>query len=134
MPTKLKENQFVAVGLLAAGMPSNEVAKKVGVTPETISRWRRDWEFVAALNAVLADAHEDARLALRNQVARAVKTLSDCMNDPSAAIRLRAAIHVLDVIAVRQQAGEAVGLEDGVTLKDLSACALFGLQQRLANP
>ena len=47
---KLKERQSIAVDMLAGGFTGREVAIRLGVREETISRWRNNPVFIAALN------------------------------------------------------------------------------------
>ncbi len=50
MSTKLNENQLIAVHLLASGYKSCEVAKKLNIRQETLSRWRQVAQFENAVN------------------------------------------------------------------------------------
>jgi hypothetical protein len=83
---------------------------------------------------LLADAHEDARLAIRYQLEAAINTLRDCMADPSAAIRLKAATYVIELASTSEPSTSAIGPEDPTTLKTNAALAQFSFEQKLANP
>ena len=50
MSTKLNENQLIAVHLIASGRKSCEVAEQLNIRSETLSRWRKDKEFVKAID------------------------------------------------------------------------------------
>ena len=50
MSTKLNENQLIAVHLLASGHKSCDVAKRLHIRQETLSRWRQDSQFDKAVN------------------------------------------------------------------------------------
>lgn len=99
MSTNLKERQQLAVQLLASGKTGREVAAELGVTPETVSRWRADVAFVAELNAMLNDASHNARQRLRNLVGDAVGVLEAVVRDSDAPIksRLETAFKVLSL-------------------------------------
>ena len=45
MSINLKENQFIAAELLSVGISSAVVSEKLGIRPETLSRWRQNQEF-----------------------------------------------------------------------------------------
>ena len=45
MSINLKENQFIAAELLSVGIPSAVVSEKLGIRPETLSRWRQNHKF-----------------------------------------------------------------------------------------
>ena len=42
---KIKENQYLAIEMLAMGQRPSVVAKSLNKAPETISRWQTDEEF-----------------------------------------------------------------------------------------
>ncbi|MEM6301292.1 MAG: hypothetical protein AAF749_06090 [Pseudomonadota bacterium] len=50
MDSVLTEKQVRAITLLTAGQHGASVAKQLGVTPQTLSRWRRKPSFAASLN------------------------------------------------------------------------------------
>ena len=41
MSTKLNQNQLLAIPLVAQGVSGKNVAKKIQVTEETVSRWKK---------------------------------------------------------------------------------------------
>ena len=45
MSKDLKESQLIAAELLSVGISSNIVSEKLGIRPETLSRWRQNQEF-----------------------------------------------------------------------------------------
>ena len=50
MSSKLKNNQLLAAELLASGMKAKNVAEKLNIRCETISRWKSQVEFIDAMN------------------------------------------------------------------------------------
>ena len=50
MSSKLKNNQLLAAELLASGMKAKNVAEKLNIRCETISRWKSKVEFISAMN------------------------------------------------------------------------------------
>ena len=60
---KIKENQSLAVEMLAMGQRPSVVAKSLNITPETISRWQTDEEF----KALLRSRHEDTIREIRKE-------------------------------------------------------------------
>jgi hypothetical protein len=83
------------------------------VTPETISHWKRNSDFVAYLNQLKMDAVECARERLRNLNAEAVGVLEGLLESSSDSIRLQAARYVLDAMLVDpKRAKEGIGPTD----------------------
>jgi hypothetical protein len=109
----LKPSQLKAAALLAAGTSCKNTAKQCEVTPETISHWKRNSDFVAHLNQLKKDAVECARERLRNLNADAVGVLEGLLESSSDSIRLQAARYILDAMLVDpKRAKEGIGSTD----------------------
>lgn len=54
----LTENQLKSIKLLLSGMPQNEVAQRLGVTPRTLQRWAKNPEYKAGLGDSATQATE----------------------------------------------------------------------------
>jgi transcriptional regulator with XRE-family HTH domain len=79
----LKENQIIAAQLLTAGKTGREVAEAVGVSEETISRWKKNCDFELYLKELMVDSHEAARTRLQNLMQKAVETMEKSIDDQS---------------------------------------------------
>lgn len=75
----LKPAQEKAAILIASGRKCCDVAKEVGVTPETVSHWQRIPEFRAYSNQARIDLLEATRDKLRGYGPQAVEALADVM-------------------------------------------------------
>lgn len=109
--------QETAIVALIAGNRQQEAAQAAGVTPETVSRWlANDPRFVALLNARRRELWEVQRDKLRGLVDEAIRTVEDCMSHAQPAIRLRAAMLVLQAANVLDGASPAAlpDTENGV--------------------
>ena len=91
------------VTLLARGSNGKDTAEKLGVTTETVSRWRSDFDFQAALNQLLIEAQQESKDKLRHLSSVALATLEDLMSDldTSAKDRLTAALKILEITNVK---------------------------------
>ncbi len=99
--TNLNESQLLGAQLLAAGESGKVVAEKLNVAPETISRWRKQPEFEAYVNALLLDAHEATENRLRGGVAtQALDVVESLLQDPEvpARVKLSAALKILEMV------------------------------------
>ncbi len=55
---EITEQHLNAINYLIQGHTGRKTAASIGVTPETVSRWRNDCEFRAVMNQRLHDSHE----------------------------------------------------------------------------
>jgi hypothetical protein len=93
----LTPSQIRAAELLTVGKIAKDVAKTIGVTPETISIWKRKPAFRALCQEMRLLALSNTVAEINNLNALAENTLRDLMgpaNPP--AIRLRAALGVVN--------------------------------------
>ena len=100
MPTKLNENQLLAVQLVASGLSGKEIAKKLNIQPETLSRWKNEPEFMAGVNSIIVDAQEATQAKLGQLTTQALKVIEDALCDEAepTSVRLNVAFKVLDKV------------------------------------
>lgn len=91
----LTATQWQAIALLAGGTKQTEVAQTVGVTQETVSRWKNDPRFMAALNVAIRDSYYAVAGAVRDAATKAVTVLRESMDCDDPRVRLSAALSVL---------------------------------------
>ena len=77
MSINLNENQLLAIPLVAQGVSGKNVAKKIQVTEETVSRWKKLPEFQAEVNALLKECREETQHKLRSLVNTALEVIKD---------------------------------------------------------
>ena len=96
---KLNNQHHKAIELLATGSNGKEAAEKLGVAQETISRWRADFEFQAALNKLLEAVQRESSDKLRYMATLALTTLESIMTDTDTPARdkLTACIKILEI-------------------------------------
>ena len=99
---KLTPQHYKAVEYLATGMNVKSVAEELGIAAETVSRWRADFNFQAALNVILEDAQQTAKDRLRHLAGVALDTIEAVLTDSEAPAkdRLTAALKVLELTKV----------------------------------
>ena len=123
MKSGITAKQAEAATLLMTGLTAREVAEKIGVTPETISTWRRSKSF----NDILAYLRDEKLIAgldqLRGLQQVALETIKHLMlNSESDAIRLKAASGVLragNLTSLSENHLWSTGLKPGHTAFDL---------------
>ena len=75
-PNELTPAQIQAIIYLAQGRRSKEIAKDLGVTPQTISAWKKKPTFLACLNQTKFEVIENARDSLRTRSEKAIESLA----------------------------------------------------------
>ncbi|MCH7645339.1 MAG: hypothetical protein IH974_10950 [Myxococcales bacterium] len=84
MSNALTSKQIKAAGLLASGKTAVEVAKSIGVTPETISHWKNyNPNFQALLNRFNEEAVDATIRAMRDLGSKAIARLGDLVENGS---------------------------------------------------
>jgi hypothetical protein len=104
----LSATQQNAVLLFCEGQAAADVARAVGVTPRTVSRWMRRPEFVQALTEQRAALRSEVVNRLHTEADRAVRVVAGIMNNTAVhpAVRLKAAQDILDRVTGQAQLDE----------------------------
>lgn len=96
---QLNEKQHAAIRLLLSGDTQTNVAKEIGITPETLSRWiNGDSLFIAALNEQRRAAYDSVVHRMRSLAHAAVDALTVSLNSENEMIRLKTAQTILKMI------------------------------------
>ena len=91
----LTAQQWQAVALLAGGARQIDVAAQLDIRQETVSRWKQDVRFVAALNWAIKEHYTVIENNVREAAAEAVIVLRETMKSDDPRLRLSAALNVL---------------------------------------
>jgi len=95
---KLTEKHHRAIGLMILGMKGIDIGAKLNIAPETVSRWRSDFDFQAELNRRLQENQQAARDRLRALTDTALEAFEDILsNSADDKARLAAATKVLEL-------------------------------------
>lgn len=97
--------------LLARGVSAAKVGERVGKSERTIRRWREDPAFEESIKAARRAGLHEAVAALEATCRAAVSVLGKALGDENPAIRVRAALGLLNALPVLS--GHA-GLEERV--------------------
>ncbi len=111
----LTPQQQHAVELLMAGLTVSAVAEAVGVSRETVHRWRRqDRSFVAAMNRARRDAHEATMARLLSVWSKAADNLAAAVEQGD----LKASLAVLRGIGMLEGEAPSIGSDDPEVLAE----------------
>lgn len=93
----LKPKQKKCIELLVEGrLKQCEIAETINVSRKTISEWKRNEEFAAALKSAL-------NLSVRSLAPRAIKTMNELLDSGSENVRFMAAKDILDRTGFKPQ-------------------------------
>jgi uncharacterized protein YjcR len=100
---KLTAQHYEAMNYLIQGVNGRDTAAKLGVTEETVSRWKHDYDFQAAMNARLHENQQMIEEKLRYLSTMALQIVENIMSSPESSNkdRLSAACKVLDLARVQ---------------------------------
>lgn len=77
----LNKNQLLAVQMLATGRSGKDVANELGVTAETVSRWRQEPDFRQQLDDILFASQKIASQRLAALMIKSLEVLEDSFCD-----------------------------------------------------
>ncbi|MEH0582821.1 hypothetical protein QA942_01405 [Streptomyces sp. B21-106] len=98
------DSKSQAIILLARGVSSDKTGEELGVSGRTVRRWREDPDFEAEIRAAQKALFAEARAALGGAARDAIAALHQALEDPSTALRIRAAAVLLSALpAISEQ-------------------------------
>ena len=95
MSNKLKENQLLAIPLVAQGVSGKEIAKQLSVTEETVSRWKQLPEFQAGVNSILMECREDTQQQLRHVISLSLSIIQKELQNTNSSTRVGLALKLV---------------------------------------
>ena len=117
MSTKLNENQLLAIPLVAQGVSGKNVAKKIQVTEETVSRWKKLPEFQAEVNALLKECRDETQHKLRSLVNTALEVIKDELENTNSDQRITIALKILQNMKLNTYLHEEIGSSKAENVK-----------------
>ena len=109
MSIKLNENQLLAIPLVAQGVSGKNVAKKIQVTEETVSRWKKLPEFQAEVNALLKECRDETQYKLRSLVNTALEVVKDELENKNSDQRITIALKIAQNMKLNTYLYEEIG-------------------------
>jgi hypothetical protein len=97
----LADQQREGARLAAAGWRGVDIAEHLEVAPETVSRWRKKPEYIAAIEAILSEARSEVAGRMVELTDKALDVVEQTLEHPyDSALRLRAAVALLQLSGV----------------------------------
>lgn len=128
----LTVEQLLAVDYIMTGMTDREVAEKVGMTRETVTKWRNHHPAVIAeLNRRRAELITIGMEQLKALVPEAVAALRAVINDPENPNRARVAMEVVKMVRLPEDFPAAHGPRTVEEVVESKATAKIDLYEQL---
>ena len=106
----LTDQQREGARLAAAGWRGVDIAEHLGVAQETVSRWRKKPEYVAAIEAILSEACLEVARRMADLTDKALDVIEDTLDYKcDRRVQLRAAIALLQLSGVGRAASSRSG-------------------------
>jgi len=97
----LTDQQREGARLAAAGWRGIDIAEHLDVAPETVSRWRKKPEYVAAIEAILSEARSEVVGRMVELTDKALGVMDDMLEYRyDSSLKLRAAIALLQISGI----------------------------------
>ena len=98
----LTPKQVKALPLLATGESAVNVSRKLKISKQRLSEWKKDENFSNALKCTRREALNDAIFAIEGLANKSVETLMNLMvNSSNEQVRLRAAIFTIEHLELK---------------------------------
>jgi transcriptional regulator with XRE-family HTH domain len=107
------DKKNIAALMLARGIRGADLAKVIGVAPETISRWKAQEPFQALVHQLRQEIVEVAQAELQAQTSAAVAVLTELMQNSTDSIRLKAAGELLRLASINDSRNYGAGIRFG---------------------
>lgn len=118
--SQLSPKQISAITLLALGKTQADVAKELGVTPETISVWCKNLEFEASLNCIKKEALDNTIERLQSSSINAAIELENiALKGKSEEVRRKACLDILDIVGIKTPANGTFAWNIGAKTEDM---------------
>ena len=112
MSTKLNQNQLLAIPLVAQGVSGKNVAKKIQVTEETVSRWKQLHDFQAGVNSILMECREDTQQQLRHVIGLSLTIIQEELQKTNSSTRVSIALKLVHSMKLTNLLYEEIGSND----------------------
>jgi hypothetical protein len=109
----LSVKQLNAIDPIVAGSNDREVAEKVGVERETVTRWRLYHPaFRAELNKRRKEVLESSLDKMRTLVPKSLETIEEVLSDPANPNRWKVAVKFLEIAGISETGLGTIGEDD----------------------
>ena len=108
----LKNNQLIAVQLIAQGKTGKFISEHLNVAEETISRWRKQPEFIASVNVILNQLRDSTQQKMRNILFLSLEILEKELIKENSSLKINLALKIVQNYKVSSLIDEKIGSEN----------------------
>ena len=108
----LNNNQLIAIQLVAQGKTGKFISEHLNVAQETISRWRKQPEFIASVNVILNQLKDSTQQKMRNILFLSLEILEKELIKENSTIKVNLALKITQNYKITNLIDEKIGSEN----------------------
>ena len=114
----LNNNQLIAVQLVAQGKTGKFISEHLNVAQETISRWRKQPEFIASVNVILNQLRDSTQQKMRNILFLSLEVLEKELIKENSSLKINLALKIVQNYKVSSLINEKIGSENTKNIEE----------------
>ena len=95
--------------MVAQGKTGREISKKLSVTEETISRWKKQSSFIAYVNGLLIELRDITQQKIRNIIFQAIDILEEELMKKDSANKINIALKIMQFYKFNSLVDQEIG-------------------------
>ena len=113
----LNNNQLIAVQLVAQGKTGKFISEHLKVAQETISRWRKQPEFIASVNVILNQLRDSTQQKMRNILFLSLEVLEKELIKENSSLNINLALKIVQNYKISNLVNEKIGSENSKNIE-----------------
>ena len=113
----LNNNQLIAVQLVAQGKTGKFISEHLNVAQETISRWRKQPEFIASVNVILNQLRDSTQQKMRNILFLSLEVLEKELIKENSSLNINLALKIVENYKISNLVNEKIGSENSKNIE-----------------
>ena len=113
----LNNNQLIAIQLVAQGKTGKFISEHLNVAQETISRWRKQPEFIASVNVILNQLRDTTQQKMRNILFLSLEVLEKELIKENSSLSINLALKIVQNYKISNLVNEKIGSENSKNIE-----------------
>ena len=114
----LNNNQLIAIQLVAQGKTGKFISEHLNVAQETISRWRKQPEFIASVNVILNQLRDSTQQKMRNILFLSLEVLEKELIKKNSSLNINLALKIVQNYKISNLVNEKIGSENTKNIEE----------------